>query len=68
MIEDIKLLIRLTDGKNVEVGLEPQRVKAVVKLLGLEVDGEIVTMVRRKWRRENKNLISDKQLSLFGKE
>ena len=68
MIKNIKLLIRLADGKDIEIELEPQRVKAVISVLGLEVKNGAVTMTRRKWKRENKNLISDKQLSLFGKE
>jgi len=65
MIEDVKLLIRLTDGRNIEVELEPQRAEAVIKLLGLEINGETVSMTRRNWKRVNKAPVSDKQLKLF---
>ena len=67
MIKDIKLLICTDDGNEIAVELEPQRVKAVISLLGLEVENGEVTMTHRKWnrKRENKNLILDKQLSLF---
>jgi len=57
MIKDIKLLIQADNGNIVEVELEQQRVRAVIKLLGLKLDNSGgVTMTRRKWKRENKNL------------
>jgi len=57
MIKDIKLLIQADNGNIVEVELEQQRVRAVIKLLGLELDnGGGVAMARRQWKRENKNL------------
>jgi hypothetical protein len=67
MIKDIRLFIRTDDGREIDVELEPQSVKAVVKLLGLEIEGEAVTMTRRKRNRESKALISDgSQQPLFG--
>lgn len=66
MIKDIRLLIYTNDGKEIGVELEPQRVRAVVKLLGLEYDGSDVVMTRRKWKRENKVLIPAGQGNLFG--
>jgi hypothetical protein len=63
---EIKLLIRTDDGNEIAVDLEPYRVNAVVKFLGLDVEDGVVVMNRRKWKRKSKNLISDKQLSLFG--
>jgi len=64
MIEGVTLKVQ-NDGKIIEVELEPQRAEAVVKLLGLEIDGEAVSMTRRNWKRVNKAPISDKQLKLF---
>jgi len=64
MIENVTLKIQ-NDGKIIEVELEPQRRDAVIKLLGIEIDGENVIMTRRNWKRINKVPISDKQLKLF---
>jgi hypothetical protein len=63
MIKDIKLLIRTDDGNEIAVELESQRVKAVISLLGLDVENGAVTMTPRKWKRKNKNLILSGQKS-----
>jgi len=65
MIKNIKLLIETDSDETIEVELERWRVDAVIKLLGLEIESGETIMNRRKWKRENKVLISDKQLSLF---
>jgi len=44
MIKGIKLLVLVDNGNMVEVELEPHRLEAVVKLLGLDFDGSNVTV------------------------